>query len=361
MSRHRRFLFWLSLLAFGAAPPRAEPADPVKDKDIAPTQVTITGDAVELKDALARLKKQTGITVLDLRRQKSNPPLKLDLRAVPFWQALDTIAAGAKASVSLYQREGRIALVEGTGKRLPVSYSGVFRTVVKRVAVARDLETDTSVCTLTLEVAWEPRFQPFYLDQGGWSVAAPDGKGKQTTTRREGTGATPVAGRSFLEFELRFPAPPRSVGRIVLLRGKLALITPSKMLTFTFAKLAKRSLEKEGVTVRVRKVATEDDPWEVEVGLDSRLPGPRFESYQSWLVNNAIYLENKRTKRKYRPRPGDYQIKGQPTYPRARIVYYFRNKKGVLGNPRNLKLVYRTPGRIVTLPVRYEFKDLPLP
>jgi hypothetical protein len=330
-------------------------------KDISPTLVTIAGSPIRLKDALVRLEKQSKIPVLDKRRVQNNPPLQLNLKEVPFWQALDAIAQEAKASVSLYQGEGQVALVDGNAGRLPVSYSGLFRTVVKRIAVAHDLETGAKVCTVTLEVAWEPRLRPFYLDQGSWSVSAKDAGGKAKVFRGEGTGSTPVAGRSFLEFELRFPAPPRAVKTIDLVQGRFALVTPSKMLEFRFPRLAKGEKTKEGVTVRITRVATDDDPWDVGVSLRYAMAGPKFESYQSWLLNNEISLVKKGGKGTYRPLPGDFRIQGQPTYPRARILYHFRNPRGALGNPKKLAVVYRTPGRIVTLPARYEFKDLPLP
>ena len=101
------------------------------------------------------------------------------------------------------------------------------------------------------------------------------------------------------------------------------------------------------------------DPEEVEVALDYPPDGPHFESYQSWLVNNEVFLEKIKGGTRVRPPQGGMQtVKG--AYPRALLRYYFENGKRRLGDPRDWKLVYRTPGRIVNLPVQFEFKDLPL-
>jgi hypothetical protein len=45
---------------------------------------------------------------------------------------------------------------------------------------------------------------------------------------------------------------------------------------------------------------------------------------------------------------------------RKALVRYFFAENG-MGKPEDWKLVYRTPGQILRLPVNFEFKDLELP
>jgi hypothetical protein len=348
--------------------PRASAAERESDPEVAPRRVTLKDKAISLAEALRRLKAQTGIEVVDRRRQKTNPTLDLALADTPFWPALDGIAQKAKVVVDLYQDDGRIALVDGTYRPLPVSYSGVFRTVLKRLTLTQDLEAGTRFGVAYLEVAWEPRFQPFFLDQQAASVSYRDPNGKAQSSGQKGKGQLDVHGRISQEFTVVFPAPDRAVKRLDLIKGSMSLLTPRNMLTFTFDKLAPigakkgkpQVLKKEGVTVRLTKFLPDDDPIDVEVVLDYPRDEIRFQSHQSWLVNNEIVLVKKGA-RPVRHLPTGSREGARTVYPHAEILYYFANKGGKLGKPQDLKLVYRTPGRIVSLPMQFEFKDVPLP
>src|SRR5262249_14326803 len=122
--------------------PSPSRAEQVK-KQLAPKLVTIQADKVRLREALEQLSKQTGIVVEDRRRDRSDDPeVKLDLKDVTFWQALDAIAKEADLRVALYQRGGAIALVDGPHVRLHVCYDGLFRIAVKRITALYDLESD---------------------------------------------------------------------------------------------------------------------------------------------------------------------------------------------------------------------------
>jgi hypothetical protein len=325
--------------------------------------VTIQQKGILLSAALDEIKKQTGLEVLDKRQTKTNSRLNLDLNDVPFWQALDRVCAEANTPVSLYEASGQVALVDGPYRSLPVSYSGIFRTVVKRIVLTRDLDAGAHYAVVYLVVAWEPRLEPFYLELGPTSVAYPDAKGENILIDQASKGQVPVQGRNAVEFTVRFPAPDRKVARLSTLAGKLSLITPSRMLTFTFDDLGKiekpREKQQEGVTVRVNKLLPDDDPLDVEIALVYPPKGPKFESYQSWLVNNDIYLAPLKGGAAARPLPGGMEITS--AYPHARITYHFDNKKNRLSNLKGWKLVYRTPGPIVSLPLQVSFKDLPLP
>jgi hypothetical protein len=336
-------------------------ADPGESKgEIAPRLFSLQKKAYSLTAAIQKLSQQTGIEIVDKRLVKTDPQLELQFEKTPFWQALDAIARKARVVVNVYQGDGRIALVDGTYRELPVSYSGVFRTVVKSLVLMQNFDTGTKNGVAHLEVAWEPRFEPLYLEQKPASVCYAKGKG-QATFQQGGRSPVAVHGRSYLDFKVEFPAPDRSTLKVDLIKGSLSLLTPSKMLTFTFENLTPGEKKtQEGITVRLNKFNWEDDPWDLGIVLDyPGAGGIKFESYQSWLVNNQIYLENKRSKRIKHFAVGERAQRA--TYPHAELVYFFGNKKGKLGKPRDLKLVYRTPGKIVTIPMQFEFKDLKLP
>jgi hypothetical protein len=339
--------------------------------DLAARTVTLEGDVLVAK-ALAELTKQTGIQVEDRRRVEKQVKVKLDLRQTPFWRALDTIAREADARVSLYHREGKVTLVDGPHLALPTSYSGPFRVVLKRLNAVRDLETDAHFCVANLEVAWEPTLKPFLVETLSDSLVITDDKDRKLEVLDLGKGEIPVAGPLAMTIELRLPAPQRSAAAIGLLKGTFAVIAPSKMLTFTFDKLKPiarpgdhRKETQEGVTVILREltvVKDEEQLWTVGFLLEYPEDGRKFESFQSWLLDNQLYLEKGPGKQRF-PANGGYETGGQ-TATRAAIRYRFieePEKKLLLGSPGEWRLVYRTPGRIVEVPVPFEFKNLPLP
>jgi hypothetical protein len=374
-------LMGLLVVPLAGRPANAQGKDKAEspEKEVAPRLITLDEKDIPLTSALAELAKQTGNQVEDRRKEKDDPRLKLELKKATFWQALDAIAKEADAKVSLYERDGKLALVDGPHQALPVSYNGLFRIGIKRMDMIRILEPEAHYCNIHLEIAWEPRFQPFTIETQPDALEVKDDKGVALEAgmqqgRRDQEQAT-VGKRNAVELEMRVPAPKRASATFGLLKGSLSVVGPTKMLTFTFPKLAK--IEKraeilketqEGVTCSLRKFLLEggdgDALWTAEVQVDYPAEGPRFESFQSWMVNNEIYLE--------RPQgTGVQRISYNGGYETdeirdnvARLTYRFTDepeKKVILGKPEDWKLVYRAPGRIVELTVPFEFKELPLP
>jgi hypothetical protein len=300
--------------------------------------------------------------VADRRRgEQTNPVLKLSVQKATFWQALEAIAKAADLRISLYQRDGQIALVDGPYRVRPVSFSSLFRTTVKRITTVADFENDAHFTVAQLEVAWEPRLQPFLLETRPDALVVEDDQGHPLKTPETGKGQASVSGRTAMDIEMRLPAVPRSVAKIGLLKGNLRIIGPSKMLTFTFDKLAKGAKQKqEEVTVTVSEFTMDQERWTVGIVLDYPEGGPKFESFQSWLVHNRIALD-KPGGQPFPANGGSDEVVS-PDGPHAILHYHFVEANGrKLGKPEDWKLIYRTPGKIVALPVAFEFKDLRLP
>jgi hypothetical protein len=365
-------LFLLLLVSSASAQDtkQAKPASADVASALTPKLFTLQGKELPLSKVLAELARQTDNQIEDRRQTKTDPKLQLALQDAPFWKALDTIAQEADARLSLYEPDGKIALRDGPALALPVSYSGVFRIAVKRLDAIRLLDPEAHFCKVYLEIAWEPRFQPFLMETQPESLVVHDDKGNPLSTDREGKGQFPISRKTATELELRVPAPRRSSARLGLLKGQLTVLGPSKMLTFTFDKLTKiekradaRTQTQEGVTVHLRELRLDpgaDPIWTIGFLLEYPATGPKFESFQSWLVNNEIYLE--KGKQRLLNNLG-YETDDQ-TENKAIIRYRFTDepdKKLILGQPSEWKLVYRTAGKIVEMPVLFEFKDLPLP
>lgn len=360
----------------GGASDKAKHPDVDVPKELVPRTITLQQASISVSKALKELVSQTGNQVEDRRREKDETKvLKLDLKDATFWQALDAIAKAADARVSLYERDGKLALVDGPHQLLPVSYSGLFRVVVKEIHLHQYLDADTHTCDLKLEVAWEPRFQPLFMETRPDSLIVQDDKGRAIDVPEEGGGPAAIGRPMVHTTTVRIPAPQRSAKQLGLFKGKLSVTGPSKMLTFTFDKLSKiekaadaKKETKQGVTVNLRELRSEggggDEVWTVGLLLEYPADGPKFESFQSWIVNNKIYLEKETAgiKQQLPPNLG-YETDDQSDT-KAIIRYRFGDepdKKLTLGKFSDWKLVYTTPGRIAEVPVPFEFKDLPLP
>jgi hypothetical protein len=369
--RHaRRFLFLLPLLVPLALVAAGDPAP--ADKALAPKRVTLPGKDLPLGNVLAELRKQTGTVVQDKRIAAKDARLRLDLDGVTFWQAVDAVADQLGAGVSPYQGDGSIALVDGNPKNARVSTSGIFRSAVKRLRLDRDLETGVHSAVVNLEVAWEPWFKPLYLELKSYHAEfARDAAGKALKAEGRGTGQEDVHGRPAAVTELHLPAPKRSSQALARLKGTVSVIGAARLLTVRFDDLAglardgkpRKQSPEDGITVTLSKLTKVDtDLWQVYVTLSYPPGGPRFESYQNWLVYNEIYLEKKGKKGsrvRFVGREGNRNLESDP----ARIRYDFAEEgKGPrLGEPGDWTLVYRTPSRLVEVTAPFDFQDIPLP
>jgi hypothetical protein len=346
-------------------------------KELEPKLFTLQGKDIPVSKALAELAKQTGNQVADHRPGKEQDKIKLDLKNVTFWQALEAIAKATDSRISVSDRDARVALVAGPYLALPVCHSGLFRLTVKRVDANYILESDTRQCVLHLEVDWEPRFQPLLMQTRPADMVLRDDKGhdleiQEDEEQRGGLGA--VGQRAGADLSVTLPAPPRSAGQFSLFKGKLGAVGPTKMLTFTFDKLSKiekkedaRKETQDGVTVYLRELRAEEEGdeqiWTAGLLLEYPADGPKFESFQSWLVNNEIALEKEQDGVQQRVPYINYET-GDQTENRAIIRYRFGDdpdKNIKLGKFGDWRLVYRTPGRITEVAIPFEFKDIPLP
>jgi hypothetical protein len=318
--------------------------------ELAPRPVTFNARELPLDAVLKALEKQTGNPIEDRRSNRDHPIVKLPAGPATFWQTLDTMGLG----FSTYQPDGGVALVDAPYRKLPTHYSGLFRFTFKRIAVSRDEATQAHYCHVTLDAAWEPRFQPLYLNLEHAEVRF----GKQSEKLERQTSRS-VSGSCATEIDLRMKAPSRATLKLDALKGELRVIGASKMLDFTFAKAAKGSnAEQEGVKVSVTALTRTKDRWIIDLAItnphDAR---EHLSSYQSWLDNNRIWLTWGMNRLEVEPSQVDDASKPA----RCRYEFVSRGKTPLPLLNENVTLHYRTPSRVVAFAVPFEFRDLPLP
>lgn len=335
------------------------------DKELRPAPVNIKGK-LTVRDFLIALKKQTGISVIDARAKSGDAPFPFDIVNGTFWTALDTLAQKAGARVSPFHTAGAISLLDGAPKHLAVAHNGLFRIHAQRVSLARDLEEGVHQCQLNLLAVWEPHFRPYYLEVGKWSIVYASAK-ERHALEAPPQGKQELAGAGATVLSVGFSAPPkRDLDRIASLKGELSVIGPTRMLPFSFDKLAPlgkgdmpREAMKEGVRVTLKEVEVGRSRWSFTLQIENAPGVPEFESYQSWLGNNSITLQkNKDTL--WRPN-GEEETVHQESAQRALVTYRFTDPRYLTTKLADWTLVYTTPHRIVAVPVEFEIKDIPLP
>jgi hypothetical protein len=343
----------------------------------APAQVALPSVSLNGKltvaRALAEIRRQTGIAIRD-ERGEPDQEVTLALERVSFWEAVDALAAAARAKVVQAGATGTVSLqrLKPDDRPAPICYDGPFRTRIVRVSTSRDLDSTRAGCTVDLEVSWTPSLRPVLVETRAQQVRLRTSSNEDVPVPEEGSTLGDVDGRYSLTVELPLPGRPRKEMNLGLLEGRLRAVAPSKMLRFTFdADLqglaeaapggAQRRLVQEEVVCRLARLVLARERWSVQVRLDYPAGNRSLGSFQasSLVVNNELRLRSKDGKRTLEP--ASYVI-DQVSSSRALVTYHFTDRPGSRrGRASDWKLSYQAPARIIELPFRFSFRDVPLP
>jgi hypothetical protein len=348
-------------LIFGVAVSNAAP--PVQAPTTKP--ITLNSPRVSLEQVLEEVYRQTGIRVED-RSGVGKQTIQIELRRTSFWEALDQIADKVKARVYLHGETGHIALVTRPASYClpPTSYDGPFRIQLKRATITRDFETLSSTCKLSLEVAWEPTLEPIFLQTQPQGLRLHDGTGKAVPVLPTGSSLADVEGRLTTEVGITLPG---GFDRLGLLEGKLTAVAPTKMLEFSFGDLqmastqgAHRRVTQEGITCSITEVSPSTNRWSIQVVIDAPPTSRPLDSSQvfSCLAHNELFLTSQDGKTRL---PASTYVIESPGGKQARITYHFAGKQLPTGSPRNWKVSYRAPARLVEVPLQFSFRNVDLP
>jgi len=159
------------------------------------------------------------------------------------------------------------------------------------------------------------------------------------------------------EINLNLQAPERAATRLKSLKVKAELTIPAGIRTFRFPNLAQENvaLKQGDVSVTLEDVEVDEQAWKVHVELSMPGGGPAFESYQQGLFNNLIWLQRSDGSRF--AHNGGLNSTGA-SGGKLGFEYVFVDAPG---KPSDYQLVYETPSKVITIPLEFEFKDVPLP
>ena len=328
------------------------------------SRVTIQAKAIRLSEALGLIQKQTGNGITDLREQlggeTTNPAFDLDIHDVPFHEALDRVARLAEVSVNAFTGDGTIGITAGTPSKDPlIQYVGPFRVAFKQLTEVRDLQAGTSAASAQLEVAWEPRLRPMLLTLKSDGLAVKDDKNREVKPQAmmESNEVVLRPENPAVEMNLNLEAPDRSAVKLSSFRIKADVTLPAGIKTFRFPSLAQENVtQKQGdVSATLQNVEIDEQVWKVNVELVYPGNGPAFESYRQGLFNNRIWLQ-KADGSRFEHNGGFSNTSSDGG--KLGFEYLFVDAPG---KPADYQLVYETPSKVVTIPLEFEFKNVPLP
>lgn len=330
--------------------------------------VSLSGE-MPVSQAFAELTKQSGNELVDYRERQNqevrDPMIKVELKDVPFWQALDTVLDAASLSLYNYDEEkGALAYVARGEDAVPrighAAYSGLFRLEPTRIEAVRDLRNPTNrSLKLTLDAAWEPRVRPIVLEQPLDEVSATDEAGNAIIIDgSEGKLEVPIeANNSAVELEIPLQSPERSVKQIGSIKGKLTAVVLGKTESFEFADIDKQKaaeIERGGATVVVDSCRKNGDIYEVNMRVAFDKASNALESHRGWIYNNECYLTD--------PKGNRIDNSGVEATLLADnevgLSYKFDLENAT---PAGHKFIYRTAAAIIRVPVEFELKGIDLP
>ncbi len=339
------------------------------------SKVTIKGKGIRLSEALQQLQKQSGNAITDMREQLgsevTNPAVDIEIADKSFFEALDEIAKLAGVTTTFATGDGTIGIMAGASmdaapgapaakpSKPMVLYTGPFRVELKQVVIQRDFTTGARTANVQLEAAWEPRLRPMLLKLNYENLKVTDDRKREVAAQvNEQSDEVVVRPENpSSEINLNLTAPERDAKDLASLKVKAEMTIPAGVKTFTFPSLAGKNVSsKQGdVSVTLEDTEVEEQVWKVHVELNYPGEGPAFESYRQGLFNNRLWLQHADGSRF--EHNGGFSNTGSDGG-KLGFEYLFVDAPG---KPSDYKLVYETPSRVITIPLEFEFKDIPLP
>jgi hypothetical protein len=328
------------------------------------SRVTIQAKGIRLSEALGLIQKQTGNGITDLREslgvEVTNPAFDLDMRDVPFHDALDRVAKLAEVSLNAFTGDSTIGITAGMPSKDPlIQYVGPFRVAFKQMTELRDLQAGTSAASAQLEVSWEPRLRPMLLTLKSDGVEVKDDKSREVKPQSmmESNEVGLRAENPAVELNLNLEAPDRSAQKLSIFRVKAEVTLPAGIKTFRFPSLAQENVtQTQGeISTTLQNVEIDEQVWKVNVELVFPGTGPAFESYRQGVFNNRIWLQKSDGSR-FEHNGGFSNTSADGG--KLGFEYIFVDAPG---KPADYQLVYETPSKVITIPLEFEFKNVPLP
>ena len=329
------------------------------------SRVTLAGE-MKLSEALAELEKQTKNKLVDFRDQFSqpqlDPALKLELKDVPYWTALNTVLEQAGLQLYAYTNEpNTLGYVARSGELTAAGQAAateLFRMEVIRLQAIRDLRDEQNQgLVLTVEVTWEPRLTPISISQSLSNLKVKDDKGNslKPLSSRGITNLSVQPGIQSVELELPFELPSREIQKVSL-AGELNAVVPAGNMTLEFDDLDNaRETTKGGgaLSVILLRARKSQGLYDLRLLLRFGEASEEMRMQRGWVYSNEAYLLD--------PEGEQVEYAGLENFRENQDEIGLSYKYDIPGDLKGYKFVYKSPSSVLNVPVKYEIKEIVLP
>jgi hypothetical protein len=209
-----------------------------------------------------------------------------------------------------------------------------------------------------MQVTWEPRVSPIVLRVPLADVRATDEADNLLSVDARMSSLEVPVENAIPEAEITIPLalPDRDVQEIASLKGTLSAIVPGQIETFEFDDLENAKMVEQSradVTVTLEQVRKNVAVHEARVRARFANAGNAMESHRGWVHDNEACLIDSDGER--------IDHIGMQTFRQTQneigVSYLFDGEQDLDG----CRFVYKTPATLVSMPVEYELKGIPLP
>lgn len=332
------------------------------DAPLPPTIVKFKTANATLGEVAAEISKASGVPIaVDAAVLKARCPVAVD--GLPFWEALERVAAQTRAKLVLAEQGRKIALEPRGASKTVAATSGPFRVVATQVIGRALLDQGVTIHDVHLDVHWEPRYTVFRIDTNPKITRAADDTGRVLESKQPATRVQPEG--SVATMTVPLSGLTRQSKQIGVLAGEFRVTAAAKMLTFKFGDLTAKlpqTQTQERVSVSLKRMAKDDAVWVIDLELVYPPGQPAFESFegQVWLRNNRPRLISPDASKTFEADSYEYDIREDMAGGRKVLATY--TFKGV-SNPeaKGWSLMYETPAPLVEFTVPFELRNIPIP
>lgn len=249
------------------------------------TTVRFADTVTTLADACGELTRQTGAK-FSLVRTDTSARLHLPAQALPFWEAVDTLAAAAKTRVVVGAEAISLISAQADGLSVPVSVSGAFRVSVRQTLTRRDFDTQTHSLEVTLEIACEPKFRPILASTNANLQTISTEPAHPLEITKAPRALVPTDTGVFTA-RVVLPGLPRRIEKLNL-AGSLAVVGTDSVETYRFDTIAAQAKQtgKAGVNCTITKLEKRGKDYLITIEQVGGQPKFRFETFQESLVES---------------------------------------------------------------------------